>query len=60
MRIQIEIQTIAGKEYQVVITERINEEDTWHRITRITTSPILPNVQQVGYWLTKWADFTDK
>lgn len=58
MRTQIEIQVI-GKEYQVIIKEYIDEKDKWHSIIRITTSPLLPNVQRIGYWLIKWADFTD-
>ncbi len=58
MRTQIEIKVInEGKEYQVIIREYINEKDNWHSIIRITTSPVLPNVQRVGYWLIKWADF---
>lgn len=57
MRMNIEIQTIGKKEYQVIIKERINETDNWHSITRITTSPLLPNIQRVGYWLVKWANF---
>ncbi|MCK5611636.1 hypothetical protein KAR91_57730 [Candidatus Pacearchaeota archaeon] len=58
MRMSIEIQTI-GKEHQVVIKEYIDEADIWHNITRITTSPLLPNIQRVGYWLVKWANLTD-
>lgn len=58
MRIKIEVQTI-GTDYQVVIREYVDETDNWHSITRITTSPLLPNIQRVGYWLLRWANFID-
>ena len=54
-RTKIEIDVIRDDAYKIRIIELMNETDNWHSITRVTTSPVLPNIQRVGYWLVKWA-----
>jgi len=62
IRTKIEIDVIgnANADYQIRIIELIDEMDNLHNITRVITSPLLPNIRRVGYWLMRWATITDK